>query len=259
MTHDVIQGDCLDVLPTLASQTIDVVITDPPFNIGKAYNTYVDNKSRDEYIEWCEQWLGQCIRTLKPGGALYLINYPENNARLIPYLDAEMTFRRWLVWHFPAHITSPGNYTRSHYSILYYTKGEPAMFNRKDILEPYKNLTDARIKKLIKKGFTLSEPAGRTPWDVLDHDIVRNTSKEKTSHPCQIPLDILEMFIRASSNKGDTILDPFGGSGSTAAAAKRVERDSVTIEMDTAYIKVINARLRRTSPVATLEGLFEAN
>ncbi len=254
MSHVILHGDCLELLHTLEDESVDLVITDPPFNIGKKYNIYQDQ--RDDYTSWCETWLEECVRTLKPGGALYLINYPENNALLLPYLDSVMTFRRWLVWNFPAWVTSPSNYTRSHYSILYHTKGEPAMFNREDILEPYKALSNSRIKRLIKKGFNLSNLTGRTPWDVFEHDIVRGGSKENTEHPCQIPEDLLEMFIRASSNEGDVVLDPFSGSFSTGVTAKKCGRASINIEMDEHYCEIGRKRLAKTTPTATLKGLF---
>ncbi len=242
--HKIICGDCLEELKKVEAESVDLVVTDPPFNIGKKYNSYVDSKSKEEYIKWCEGWLAECIRVLKKGGALYLFNYPENNAYLMPFLDKNMTFKRWMTWHYPVNTgMSPTNFTRSQHSILFYIKGEkPKVFNKKNIAEPYRNPTDKRIMELIKNGSN-----GKTPYDVFQFNIVKNVSKDKTPHPCQIPVKLLEIFIKASSNEGDLVLDPFGGSFSTAVACKKHSRNSLSIEIDKNYCAIGKRRLGSTN------------
>ena len=144
--HKIINGDCLEELKKFQAESVDLIVTDPPFNIGKKYNSYADNKSKEEYLKWCENWLAECIRVLKNGGALYLFNYPENNAYLMHFLDNHLTFKRWMTWHYPVNTgMSPTNFTRSQHSILFYIKGEkPKTFNKHDIAEPYRNPTDKR-------------------------------------------------------------------------------------------------------------------
>ena len=93
--------DCLQFMPKMPAESVDLVITDPPFNIGKKYNTYKDSMKKEDYIAWCETWLADCIRVLKPHGSLYVFNYPENNAYLLPFLDKHIVFKRWLTWHYP--------------------------------------------------------------------------------------------------------------------------------------------------------------
>lgn len=238
--HKIILGDCIKELKKLKKESIDLIITDPPFNIGKKYNSYVDRKGKEEYIKWCEKWLKECVGVLKDGGALYLFNYPENNAYLMPFLDEYLTFKRWMTWHYPTNTgMSPTNFTRTQHSILFYIKGKkPKTFNKKDIAEPYRNPTDKRIKKLMEEG-----SKGKTPYDVFHFNIVKNVSKDKTPHPCQIPVPLLEIFVKASSNKGDLILDPFAGSFSTAVACKKLGRNSINIEMDKHYCKIGEDRL----------------
>jgi len=240
--HKFICGDCLKELPNIPNNSIDLIVTDPPFNIGKKYNSYVDKKSKKEYIKWCKSWLKECIRVLKDGGALYLFNYPKNNAYLMPFLDEHLTFKRWMTWHYPTNTgMSPTNFTRSQHSILFYIKGKKnKIFNKKDIAVPYKNPTDKRIKKLIANG-----SPGRTPYDVFHFNIVKNVSKDKTPHPCQIPTQLLEIFIKASSNPGELILDPFAGSFSTNATAKKLGRHSIGIELDKKYVKIGKERLNK--------------
>ena len=240
--HSIICGDCVRELKKLQDESIDLIITDPPFNIGKKYNSYVDRKGKDEYIHWCQSWLKECARVLKDGGALYLFNYPENNAYLMPFLDKHLTFKRWMTWHYPCNTgMSPINFTRSQHSILFYIKGKRNnVFNKKDIAVPYKNPEDKRIRKLIAEG-----SPGRCPYDVFHFNIVKNVSKDKTAHPCQLPVKLLEIFIKASSNPGDLVLDPFGGSFSTNAAAKKLGRNSIGIELDKKYIKIGKNRLNK--------------
>lgn len=240
--HKIIQGDCLKELLKLPENSVDLIITDPPFNIGKKYNSYADNKSKEEYIQWCESWLKECIRVLKDGGALYLFNYPENNAYLMPFLDKHLTFRRWMTWHYPVNTgMSPTNFTRSQHSILFYIKGKnPRIFNKEEIAEPYRNPTDKRILERIRNG-----SKGKTPYDVFHFNIVKNVNKDKTPHPCQIPVQLLEIFVKASSNVGDIVLDPFGGSFSTAVAAKKLKRNSISIEIDKVYCKIGEERLNK--------------
>ena len=238
--HIIICGDCITELKKLDTESVNLIITDPPFNIGKKYNSFIDNKSKEEYLKWCESWLIECIRVLKNGGALYLFNYPENNAYLMQFLDKHLTFKRWMTWHYPVNTgMSPTNFTRSQHSILFYIKGDkPNVFNKDDIAEPYRNPTDKRIKERIKNG-----SKGKTPYDVFNFNIVKNVSKDKTEHPCQIPVPLLEIFIKASSNKGELILDPFGGSFSTAVACKKLDRNSMSIEIDERYCKIGRERL----------------
>jgi DNA modification methylase len=240
-TERIIHGDCLKELPKIRDNSVDLIITDPPFNIGKKYNSYKDKLKKEDYVIWCESWLSECTRVLKKGGALYLFNYPENNAYLMPFLDKNLTFKRWMTWHYPTNTgMSPTNFTRSQHSILFYIKGKKSKsFHKKDIALPYKNPTDKRVKKLLANG-----SPGRTPYDVFNFNIVKNVSKDKTVHPCQIPVKLLEIFVKASSKKGEIILDPFGGSFSTAFAAKKNGRDFISIELDKKYVSIGKKRLK---------------
>jgi len=240
--HKIIRGDSLVELPKIPSESVDVVLTDPPFNIGKKYNTYRDNKKLGDYLVWCQTWLEECIRVMKNGAALYLFNYPENNAYLFPFLNERLTFKRWMTWHYPCNTgMSPTNFTRSQHSILFYIKGDkPRCFNGQDIAVPYRNPTDKRIKKLVANG-----SKGKVPFDVFQFNIVKNVSKDKTNHPCQIPVPLLEIFVKASSNVGDVVLDPFAGSFSTAIACKKNDRNSINIEIDSEYCEIGRQRLNQ--------------
>ncbi len=243
-SHKLITGDCVVEMRKLKSESIDLNLTDPPFNIGKEYGgVYKDNKKFDDYVDWCKTWLKECIRLLKNDGSLYLFNYPENNAYLLPFLQKQMIFKRWMTWHYPTNIGhSKNNFTRSQHSILFCTKTKDQKFDKDAVAIPFRNPTDKRIKKLIEKG-----SKGKTPYDVFQFNLVKNVSRDKTSHPCQIPVPLLKIFIKASSFEGDTVLDPFGGSFSTNAAAKILRRNSIGIDINPKYVKIGEKRLLEIS------------
>jgi DNA modification methylase len=236
--------------------SIDLIVTDPPFNIGKKYAAdFKDSKKHDEYIAWCREWLTECMRILKPTGSLYLFNYPENNAYLLPFLNEKMLFKRWMTWHYPTNTgMSPTNYTRSQHSILFYTKTKDATWNKHHIAEPYRNPTDKRIRERIKNGSN-----GKTPYDVFQFNIVKNVSKEKTEHICQLPLELIKIFIRASSNPKDLVFDPFMGSGTTALAAKQLGRNYLGCEISQKYCKIIEERLKDVRAGSDLEKAASVN
>ena len=239
-SHKLIIGDCVKEMLKLKSESVDLIITDPPFNIGKQYGgVYKDNKDFPDYLDWCKTWITECIRLLKEDGSLYLFNYPENNAYLLPFLQENMVFRRWMTWHYPTNIGhSKHNFTRTQHSIIFCTKTKKHKFNKNDITVAYRNPTDKRIKKLIENG-----SKGKTPYDVFHFNLVKNVSKDKTDHPCQIPVPLLKIFIKASSDENDIVFDPFGGSFSTNAAAKMLRRNSVGIDINPDYVKIGEKRL----------------
>ena len=245
--HKLITGDCLKIMKKMDDESVDLVITDPPFNIGKRYGgVYKDNKKFGEYIKWCKRWLTECTRLLNDNGSLYLFNYPENNAFLLPFLKENMVFKRWMTWHYPTNTGhSKTNYTRSQHSIIFCTKTKNHTFNRDPIAMPYKNPTDKRIQERIRNG-----SKGRMPYDVFEFNLVKNVSKDKTPHPCQIPVPLLKIFIKASSNRGDLVMDPFGGSFSTCAAAKELDRDSIGIDINPDYVKIGENRLSQINPLS---------
>jgi len=238
--NTILNQDCIKAMKNIPDNTVDLIVTDPPFNIGKKYNSYKDRMKKEEYLRWCENWIDGCIRILKPHGSIYLFNYPENNAYIMPFLDKKMVFRRWLTWHYPTNTgMSPKNFTRTQHSILFYTKTKNSIFNKDEIAEPYKNPKDKRIKKLMASG-----KKGRTPYDVFQFNIVKNVSKEKTGHVCQLPEKLVEILVKASSNKGHLVFDPFMGSGTVAAVAKKLNRNYLGCEIDKKYCEIINKRLK---------------
>ena len=265
VTHIFITGASLKVLKLFSENSIDLIITDPPYNIGLDYGPYYKDKKRKyEYISWCKKWLEEIPRILSNKGSFYLISYPEINARLLPFIEDELKlkFKRWITWHYPTNIGhSKRNFTRSQRSILFFTKTNNYTFNRQYIIQHYKNPEVWKIKKRLKEG-----SKGRTSYDVLklldiielaekseglidilEINLLKNVSKDRFNkqHPCQLPLALLKIFVKVSSNEEDILLDPFAGTFTLSAVAAQLKRNSIGIEINPEYVKLGLKRLEK--------------
>lgn len=262
--HKIILGDCLKIMKKFPTNSIDLIFTDPPYNRGIKYvkKDFKDRKTKENYLKWMKERLKEMYQLLKPTGSLYLINYPEWNARLLPFLEDElgMILRRWIIWHYPTNIGhSKKNWTRAHRSILFLTKGKKYTFNRKEILQPYKNLDVKKIKDRLENGDIgrgaydtielkdiqeILELQGQ-PRDIIKKNLLKNVRKERKKwHFCQLPPELIDIFIKVSSNRGDVVLDPFAGTLTTAMVAKNLGRKSISIELSKRYVKWGKSRLK---------------
>lgn len=268
--HLVINGDCEEAMSNIPDGSINLVVTDPPYNQGVDYGVkFNDRKAWSEYYNWLKSKLSSIPRILKSDGSFYLISYPEINARLLPYLEDELglKFRRWITWHYPTNIGhSRKNFTRSQRSILFFTKTNDYVFNRENLLQHYKNPTAPVVRKRIEQGLK-----GRTSYDllrfldiielqkglidVLDINLVKNNSKDRyrnlfnkfhtmtkeelktLDHPCQLPIMLLEILVKVSSSVNSIVFDPFAGTFTTSQAALNCNRNSIGSEINTDYIK----------------------
>ena len=251
--HEVIHGDALDVLPTLPDLSIDLIFADPPYNIGKKYVGFTDKWPSDEaYLEWCEQWLGLCIQKLKPHGTMYVMASTQSMPMLDLYLRKRMHILSRIVWRYD----SSGVQARKYYGSLY----EPILhcvkdsknytFNADQIMVEAK--TGAR-RKLIdyRKEVPAVYNSKKVPGNVWYFPRVRYRMEEYEEHPSQKPEALLERIILASSNEGDTVLDPFAGTFTTCAVAKRLGRKTIGIEQQEDYVKI---GLRRVGIQTTYNG-----
>lgn len=264
-SHILVNGNSSEVLEKFPDESVDLIFTDPPYNANLKYgSTYKDNLSWEKYYEQAKKWFKEYDRILKKTGSIYLMNYPEINARLLPYLVDELglTFQRWITWNYPTNIGhSKRNFTRSQRSILFLTKTNKYVFNRNKIIQPYKNENVGKIKERIKKGakgrgaydmlsfldlieMKLTEKS-REPLDVHDVNLLKNISKDRLNgkHPCQLPFELIKRFIEVSSNPGAVVLDPFARTFSTSFVASALKRNSVGIEINPVYVRLGNKRL----------------
>ncbi|MDD5331975.1 MAG: DNA methyltransferase [Candidatus Nanoarchaeia archaeon] len=262
--HRFICGDCLEVMKNFPSDSVDLIFTDPPYNQNIPYvkKDFKDRKKPEEYLDWLKERLKEVHRILKDTGSLYIMNYPELNARILPFLEdeLEMHLRRWIVWHYPTNVGhSKKNWTRSHRSILFLTKGKDYTFNRSEIIQPYKNPEVSKVRIRLENGskgrgaydtldikdlLELFELKGR-PTDIIKKNLLKNVRKERKKwHACQLPPELIEIFIRVSSNPGNLVLDPFAGTFTTSMVAKKLNRKSIGIDISKKYVRYGKSRLK---------------
>jgi site-specific DNA-methyltransferase (adenine-specific) len=240
------QGDCLEVMRKIPDNSVDVTFADPPFNLKKKYNIYYDKHECQEYLSWCQDWLNEMGRITKLTGSIFVHNIPKWLIYFGSYLNEIAIFRHWIAWDAmgpPLGKTLLPN----HYGILYYVKSEEFKFY--DIRMLHKRcrkchyiLQDYGGKKDQMHQFG---PLASDVW--ADIHRIRH-KKRRDEHPCQLPVHLLERLLLMSSDEGDTVLDPFVGTGTTAIAAKRLGRKFVGIDIDPKYVEITNRKLEVEGP-----------
>jgi DNA modification methylase len=233
-------GDVMELLRKLPDKSVDMIYSDPDYNVGIKYGDKSYSVSFDQYIEWYINLSKESLRVLKDDGNMFLINYPKQNAYLrVKYLDQACYEVLDYSWVYNTNIGhSPKRFTTAHRSILHCRKTENNKFYKENVAVPYQNPTDRRIKQNISNG-----SKGRMPYDWFYFDLVKNVSREKTFHACQIPQELAEMLIKASTMPGDVVLVHFGGSGSELDVCKRLGRNFISAEIDEKYYQMIIDRL----------------
>jgi site-specific DNA-methyltransferase (adenine-specific) len=227
--------DCLNVLPMIADQCVDTVFADPPFNLGKEYGDRSnDDRPDSEYLEWCRKWIKESERTLKPGGAFFLYNLPKWNILLGAYLtELGLTFRHWIAIEISASLPIPGRLHPSHYSLLYYTKGKPKTFRR--IRTPIQICRHCGGEVKDYGGHRgAMNPKGVNLKDVwTDVPPVRHWKfKSKNRRANALSTKILDRVVEMSTIRGEMVMDPFGGSGTTFAVCEKKSRHWLGMEID---------------------------
>lgn len=229
-------GDCLDVLPTLPAGGARLVFADPPFNIGYRYDVYEDRRPKAEYLAWADRWLAECVRVLDPTGSFFLAIGDECAAEYKVRLDAlGLTMRNWIVWHYAFGPHQKKKFGRDHAHILYYVR-DPKRFTF--------NADAVRVESARQRdGDRRANPAGRVPGDVWSVPRLPGNARERTGHPCQMPESILDRIVRATTDPGDLVVDPFAGSGTTLAVAQRLGRRAIGCELSETYQALARERL----------------
>jgi DNA modification methylase len=248
--------DCIAGMSRIPSGTIDLAFADPPFNIGYKYDVYEDRRAADEYLAWTKQWGAQVVRALKPTGTFWLAIGDDfaAEAKLI-FRDLGLNCRSWVIWYYTFGVHCKAKFSRSHTHLFHFVKDPKNFtFNTEVIRVPSARqlvYADAR-----------AHPTGRLPDDTWilrpqdasnsftpEEDVwyfprVCGTFKERAGwHGCQMPEQLLGRIIKVSSNGGDTVLEPFGGSGTTLVAAKKLQRRFIGFELSKNYADQIQLRL----------------
>ncbi len=233
--------DIMALLKELPDKCVDMVYGDPDYNVGVKYGNKSYTKTFDEYIEWYIELAKESLRVLKDTGNMFLINYPKQNAYLrVKYLDSVCYEVLDYVWVYNTNVGhSPSRFTTAHRSILHCRKTKHNKFYKDNIAVPYKNPTDKRILQNLANG-----SKGRMPYDWLYFDLVKNVSKEKTFHACQIPQKLSKKLIQSCTMPKDIVLILFGGSGSEIEVCKSLNRQYISAEIDKKYHEIIIDRLK---------------
>ena len=230
---DIVTGDALDELKKIDASSVDLVIADPPYNLGKDYGNNHDVKGFDEYLQFSRNWLGEAHRVLKPTGTLYVFM----GFRFISYLydildrDLQMFFNTWIVWHYTQGMGKTKGFSPRHDDILMFTKGKKAKFNLDAVRVPQKFYRERNNMR------------GANPGDVWEFSHVHYCNGNRQNHPTQKPEGLIERMVLASSDEGDLVLDPFSGSGTTLRVCQQLDRDAVGIEINPDYVTMTRDRL----------------
>jgi len=269
--NQICQQDCIAGMQQLPDGCVDLAFADPPFNIGYEYDVYDDRRQVEEYLDWSARWMREVVRVLKPNGTFWLAIGDEFAAELKVLMQRELGLvcRSWVVWYYTFGVNCKLKFSRSHAHLFHMVKDpRDFVFNVEDIRVP-------SARQLVY-GDRRANPKGRLPDDTWilrpqdapfafqpDEDTwyfprVCGTFKERAGwHGCQMPEQLLGRIIRACSHEGGMVLDPFGGSGTTLAVAKKLKRQYLGFELSEQYAQQIQARLDKITPGDPLEGAPE--
>lgn len=256
MTWDTLKtGDCIETMNGLPAGSVHLAFADPPFNIGYEYDQYDDRKAKADYLTWTEQWLAAVKRVLRPDGSFFVAIGDEYAAEMKVRLDAlGFSMRNWIIWHYTFGVNCTKKFNRSHAHIFYYV-ADPKNFT---FVPDEIRVASARMTTYADRR---ANPVGKLPddtWvlrpqettthfqgesDTWSVSRICGTFKERTGHPCQMPEAVLERIIRCASRPGEVVLDPFAGSGTTLAVAKKLGRKFFGCELSPAYADAVWDRL----------------
>jgi len=260
--------DCVEGLAQIAPGSVDLAFADPPFNIGYAYDVYDDRKGYDAYLDWTRQWRRGVADALKPTGTFWLAIGDEYAAelKLIAQNDLGLVCRNWVIWYYSFGVHCNRKFTRSHAHLFYFVKdARQFTFNDEAVRVPSARQLVYADRRANPKGRVPDDtwilrpqdvPEGFNPAeDVWFFSRVCGTFKERAGwHGCQMPEQLLGRIIKACSNTGELVLDPFGGSGTTLAVAKKLGRKWIGFELSREYARQIEKRLKPIKPGDPLDG-----
>ena len=254
-SHALIQGNCLEELKKIPNDSIDFVFADPPYNLRKKYSGYNDGLQIAEYFQWCDQWIGELARVLRPGRTCAILNIPLWAIRYFLCLEKIMRFQNWVVWDslsFPVRLIMP-----AHYTILCFSKGEsrplPGLTDQADHengfspyngFQPYRPLAEGYCLRAncvaTRKALGLND---RGPLTDLWGDVHRlKHNSRRVDHPCQLPPQLMYRLLSLFTKPGEVVLDCFNGAGTTTLAAHQFNRAYIGIELSEQYHCLAQAR-----------------
>ncbi len=241
-------GDCLDLFREIPDESIALIVTSPPYNIGKPYEKRV---SLEEYIDQQRRVIAESVRVLKPNGSIcWQVGNYIHQGEVVPldillypvFKEMGLKLRNRIVWTFGHGLHAKRRFSGRYEVILWFTKSDDYVFNLDAVRIPQKYPTKRHFKG-NRKGQLSGHPLGKNPGDVWEIPNVKANHVEKTVHPAQFPVELIERLVLALTNPGDWVLDPFIGSGTTAIAALMHGRRAAGAEIVPEYVEIARERL----------------
>lgn len=232
--HITINSDSIKWMKEQPSSTFDLIVADPPYNVGKDYGTTVDSVDKDEYIKSLREWTTEASRLLKPHGTIYVFM----GFRFISYLydilenDCGLFFNAWVCWHYTQGQGRRRGFSARHDDILMFTK-HPKNFTF--------NLDQIRVPQKYYR--SVNNMRGANPGDVWEFSHIHYCQGNRQAHPTQKPEGLIERMVLASSSEGDNVLDPFSGSGTTLRVCQHLSRNCTGVEINPEYVEMTKNRL----------------
>jgi len=241
-------GDCLDLLGQIPDGSVQLVVTSPPYNLGKEYERRL---KLERYLDQQRQVIEECVRALSPRGSIcwQVGNYVANGA-IIPldtvlypiFADLGLCMRNRIIWHFEHGLHCKRRFSGRYETIIWFTKSADYVFNLDPVRVPQKYPGKKHFKG-PKAGEYSSNPLGKNPGDLWVIPNVKSNHVEKTEHPCQFPVELIERLVLSMTNEGDWVLDPFLGTGTTIVAAIRHGRRGAGAEVSPKYVEIARDRI----------------
>lgn len=253
-------GECLTILKKIDEDKFDLILTSPPYNIGKSYET---KTSIEKYLETQEEIISELVRTLSDKGNLcWQVGNFVDKGEVFPldifyyqiFKKHGLKLRNRIVWHFGHGLHASNRFSGRYETLLWFSKTDDYIFNLDNVRIPSK-YPGKRHFKGPKKGQPSGNPLGKNPsdiWEIVEQDWdkamwdipnVKSNHPEKTEHPCQFPIELVERCVLALTNEGSWVLDPFAGVGSTVIGAIKNNRNGIGIEKEKEFCKIANKRI----------------
>jgi len=233
---DIRTGDAVEELKKIDSESVDLVVADPPYNLGKDYGNNHDIKGFEEYLSFSREWLCQAKRILKPTGTIYVFMGFRFISYLYDILDRELQvyLNSWIVWHYTQGMGKTKGFSPRHDDILMFTKSKEFKFNLDHVRVPQKYFRDRNNMR------------GANPGDVWQFSHVHYCNENRQNHPTQKPEGLIERMVLASTDENDLVIDPFSGSGTTLRVCQQLNRKAIGIEVNPDYVQMTKERLSST-------------
>jgi len=251
--NTILHGDCIGEIEKLPDASVDLIIADPPYNIGKDFGERgIIWNDLDEWLKWSKEWIVLSNQKLKSSGSIFIYGSHRYMCYIQVYLyELGLHYGRQFIWHYENNFSRNSKSPSVNYEVLlWFSKSENYTYHQ--IREPYKS-TERLKNKIIKDGKVWTpNPEGRHGGDVWNFPVLagKRFEKERVDHPTQKPLSISNRIVKHFSDEGDTILIPFAGSGSECVACVQNQRNYIGIEINDKYIPIIKERLsNETQPI----------